>query len=118
MGTANDWSKAGKGGKGKNNAVEENDEEQDVEDDEPARNVDVPWHKHMTGLLMAKACDEEAFKKILAHHKDKEFGQCFNLVINEYWGGGGGFTEEEKDDFSKKAREWNRQGPLKNMKPW
>lgn len=114
MGAANDRSKAGKGGKGKNKAVEENDEEQDDEDDEPARNVDVPWHKRMTGPLMAKACDEEAFKKILAHHEDKGFGQRFNLAINEYWGG---FTEEEKDDFSKKAREWNRQGPPKNMKP-
>ncbi|KAJ8699113.1 hypothetical protein PTI98_002266 [Pleurotus ostreatus] len=61
-GAANDRSKAGKGGKGKNKAVEENDEEQDVEDDEPAHNVDVPWHKRMTGPLMAKACDEEACK--------------------------------------------------------
>ncbi len=107
-------SKAGKSGNGKSKAITSNDEEQDDEDEEPAPNVDVPWHKRMTGPLMAKACNEEAFKEILAHHDNKGFGQRFNLAINEYWAG---FTEEEKDDFSKKAREWNRQGPPKNMKP-
>ncbi|KAF4584650.1 hypothetical protein EYR38_001879 [Pleurotus pulmonarius] len=112
-GASNERSKAGKGMKGKSKAVEATDEEQE-DTEEPAPNVDVPWHKRMTGPLMAKACDEEAFKEVLARHEDKGFGQRFNLAINEYWAG---FTEEEKDDFSKKAREWNRQGPPKNMKP-
>ncbi|KAF7426510.1 hypothetical protein PC9H_008879 [Pleurotus ostreatus] len=110
-GTTDKRRKSAKKGKGKERATTGN--EDDEEDDAEGPTVDASWHKRMTGPLMAKAYNEDMFKDVLSSHKDQGFGNRFNFAISEFWNT---FTDEEKEDYSRKAREWNKRGPPNNMK--
>ncbi|KAF4570171.1 Homeobox domain-containing protein [Pleurotus pulmonarius] len=110
-GTTDKRRKSAKKGKGKEKATASN--QYDEEDDAEGPTVDASWHKRMTGPLMAKAYNEDMFKDVLSSHKDQAFRNRFNFAISEFWNT---FTDEEKEDYSRKAREWNKRGPPNNMK--